>query len=213
MTEQAQRFQYLINALKTNQLQLSKAIGVKFSHTNAIFNGRKQFSRAYLQKLSSQYPRINIHWLLNGVGEMFLTDLVQNNTQTVSEPGFEYSKSTNPVQISTIVDDLILRKTLGSNLERLANTWGMKKNELFGMLMPGVKKQSVTNYFHGASQPPLGVLINIERLSGIGISAWLTRTIDANELPKEPLHDGIHSEDQIQTIRKDLRALLSRIGG
>jgi len=72
MTDRAQRFKELINALKTNQLKFTNAIGVKYSQTNAIYNGRKEFSRNYLHKISERYPNVNTHWILTGKGAMFL---------------------------------------------------------------------------------------------------------------------------------------------
>lgn len=199
MDEVGLRLEELLNKLKTSQLRLALDTGLNQSFLSAIIRGKKNISRDVLFSIVSKYPMVNLTWLLTGNGTMFLPDQSEKVDMVAEDFASLYQASKIHVLKIAIGDDNELRKTLGSNLVRLANAWGMKKNELFGMLMPGVKKQSVTNYFHGASQPPLGVLINIERLSGIGISAWLTRTIDANELPNEPLHEGIQSEDQIQT--------------
>lgn len=213
MSDRAQRFQELINALKTNQLRFTNAIGVKYSQTNAIYNGKKEFSRNYLHKISEKYPNVNTHWILTGKGAMFLDQQEAKNTGYVSEPNFEYGKSTNDGQFVIVPDDLELRKTLGSNLITLANRWRMKKNELFSLIMPGVQKQSVTNYMKGSSQPPLGVLIRLEMVSGITISHFLTRILDIMEMPSHPIDASQERQDQITLVRKELRALLEKLGG
>ena len=79
--------------------------------------------------------------------------------------------------------------------------------------MPGVQKQSVTNYMKGSSQPPLGVLIRLEMISGITISHFLTRILDIMEMPSHPIEAGKERQDQITLVRKELRALLEKIGG
>lgn len=213
MSDRAQRFQELINALKTNQLRFNNALGVKYSQTNAIYNGKKEFSRNYLQKISEKFPNVNTHWILTGKGTMFLDQQEAKSMGYVSEPNVEYNKSTNDGQFVLVPDDLELRKTLGSNLVTLANRWGMKKSELFSLIMPGVQKQSVTNYMKGSSQPPLGVLIRLEMISGITISHFLTRILDIMEMPSHPIEAGKERQDQITLVRMELRALLEKIGG
>lgn len=159
MQNQAERLKALIKSLKTNQLQISKRIGVQYTQTNSIANGRNKISRGYLEKLLSAYPKINSHWLLTGEGSMY-QDYNNTSTDILEEPKNEYiQKSIFGVQL---VDDTPLRQQLGSNISRLIRSWGMKKIEFFPMLIPGVQKQTITNYVNGSSQPPLFALVHLE---------------------------------------------------
>ncbi len=214
MQDQALRLKFLINALKTNQLQLSKKIGVPYSQTNSIFHGKAGFSSGYVKKLSAKFKNVNTHWLLTGDGEVFLTESSQREILVLKEPDLDYQKSINPVPIITHGDDAELRKTLSENLKTLADRWEMKKNELFGLLMPGVQKQTVTNYMKGTSAPPLWVLIHLERITGIGLTVWLTRAMRPEELPAGPVSADVQGgEDQLSMVREQLRTLLAKLGG
>ncbi len=208
MQEQAQRLQNLINALKTNQLRLSKKIGVPYSQTNSIFHGKAGFSSGYIKKLSLKFPEVNTHWLLTGSGEMFISSERNEIDGLVGERDAPYKKSINPLQISPYDKDDELRKTLGNNLLGLVITWEMKKYQLFEIIMPGVAKQSISNYLSGTSQVPLYALIRLERITGIAIIEWITREIKSGELPPEPT-PGITKQDY---LIRELRALLDRVG-
>lgn len=209
MQEQAQRFQTLIKALKTNQLQLSKKIGVPYSQTNGIFHGKQGISSGYIKKLSAKYPDINITWLMTGKGEVFLPPDETGSDSLLMEPGQSYEKSINPVQVSPFDSDDELRKRLGSNMSRLISAWEMKKYQLFEILMPGVAKQSVTNYLNGSSQVPLYALIRLERISGIPIIEWITRDMQGGDFPSEPQQRS----KRFDMVINELNSLIKKLGG
>ena len=206
------RLQILINTLNLNGLQFAKAIGVSQSFVSIMQSGQTKISRSVIDKIGKAFPLVNIHWLITGDGEMFLDELPKQSNDVLNDIELKYQKSTNNVLISSVKDDAVLRIMLGTNLQSLANRWRMKKNELFGILMPGVQKQTVTNYMKGSSAPPLWVLINLEKITGISISTWLTRAIDPESMPSVPI-DANGGEHQIYLVRKELRALLDRLGG
>lgn len=212
--DSSDRLQYLINVLKMNGLQFSKAIGVSQAFVSFMIKGKSKISRGTLDKIGKKFPSVNIHWLLTGEGEMFMPEPLKKEISAVQEPDIIYNKSDNTGLSASWKDDDYLRKNLGSNLKVLTDRWGMKKNELFSLLMPGAKKQTVSNYFAGDSAPPLWVLIHLEQVTGIKISAWLTRAVLPDELPAAPLKsDARGNDDPISMIRKELRALLERLGG
>lgn len=206
MTEQAQRFKNLLKALKINQLQLSKSIEVHYSQTNAIYNGRGDLSRGYLNKLGKKYPSINTHWLITGIGDMFLPS-IPDGIDMVNEPLEKYRINV-PNQVD---DDAIMRQVLAKNLLVLAKRWGLKKNELAQVLVPGSKKPTVTNYFSGKSQLPLFALVRLEDLTGIGLSTWITHELQERELPFEPIQARKGGADQLEDIKAGLRALLNKL--
>lgn len=213
LEQQAQRFRELIKALNTNRLKLSKQIGAVYSQTDSIFNGRVAMSSGYRQKLLKRHPQVNTHWLDTGMGEMFSRELPQSQIMVVEEDDNYLKKYKKPVPTITITDDADLRKTLAKNLNTLSKRWEMKKNELIGVLVPGTKKPTVTNYFSGSSQLPLGGLVRLEELTGIGLSTWVTREIQMIELPFEPLNtERIGGFEQLQVVKESLQALLRRLG-
>lgn len=213
MEDQATRFKILINALKTNQLKLSNSIGVPYSQTNQIWNGKGDFSRGYLQKLIIRHPTISLTWLLSGAGSMFIAPVSESDITVLQEGAAIYKKSISSVPNISIDNDDMLRNQLAENLKTLVSRWGMKKNEFFPILIPDVSKQTVTNYFNGSSQVPLFALVRLEKITGVGLAEWLTRSIGSGELPPEPLESGGGDSNQIELIKKELRSLLNRLGG
>ena len=210
MNEVGERLEALIKAVSVNQLKFSKRVGVNQSFLSAIVNGRKNISRRTLQKIGETFPKANTNWILNGKGEMFLPE---NEVEVLREIDSTFQKSKISVLNATVLDDLVLRKTLSGNLKTLIDHWEMKKNEFFPILIPGVSKQTVTNYFNGSSQVPLFALVRLEKITGVGMSEWLTRSIGSGELPPEPLESGGDDSNQIELIKKELRSLLNRLGG
>lgn len=205
-----ERLDALIKLLSVNQLKFSKRVGVNQSFLSAIVNGRKNISRRALQKIGDTFPQVNTNWILNGKGDMFLTDI---QVEVVKEMDSAYKKSKISVLNDTVLDDLVLRKMLSVNLKTLIEHWELKKNEFFPILIPGVSKQTVTNYFNGSSQVPLFALVRLEKITGVGMSDWITRSIGSGELPPEPLTSGGDDSNQLEVIKKELRSLLNRLGG
>lgn len=206
------RLQILINRLGINRLKFAKAIGVSQSFVSLMTKGKSKISRSAIDKIGKSFPKVNIHWLLTGDGDVFLPESFQEAVSVVAENDEHLKKYSKNVPINTIVDESELRKTLGKNLNTLNKRWGMKKNELIGVLAPGTKKPTVTNYFNGSSQLPLGALVRLEELTGIGLSAWVTREIREIEMPFEPISSkSVGGIQQIEMVKESLRNLLNRL--
>lgn len=214
MSEAGIRLEKLLFTLKTNQLRLAAETGLNQSFLSAIIRGKKDISRDVLENLAIRYPSVNLTWLLIGTGEMFLPEPISGKKESTAESSKLQEKYKINVPQNSLAHEGELRKMLAENLKTLATRWMMKKNELFGVLMPGIKKPTVTNYFNGSSQPPLGALIRLEELTGIGLSAWVTREIREAELPFEPLSNERQSKEvQLENVRESLRAMLAKMGG
>lgn len=212
MQNQADRLKALIKSLKTNQLQISKKIGVQYTQTNSIVNGRGRISRGYLEKLLLAYPKVNSHWLLTGEGAMY-QDYNNTSTNILEEPKTEYIQKSIFHVLPT--DDKPIRRQLAVNISRLISAWGMKKNEFFLMLIPGVQKQTVTNYLAGSSQPPLYALIHLERITNISLVDWLTHDIPAAQMPDGPQDPAaaIRAGGDIGALVAEIKTVLERYGG
>lgn len=78
----ADRFQSLLSHVKKNPSQFAKSVGFKTPQTvREILKGNtKSISEAVRLKISSNYPEININWLISGEGEMLRKDLGANAT-------------------------------------------------------------------------------------------------------------------------------------
>lgn len=207
------RLQCVINTLGISNLKFANAIGVSQSFVSLMVKGKSKISRSAIDKIGKAYPKVNIHWLITGEGEMFFPDSAKPETRLLEESTAKYQKSNNAVLFELGSNDDVLRKRLGINLDTARKRWGMKKSELFRMLVPDTAKQTVTNYFSGASQPPLIALIRLESMTGIPISTWLTKEISASDIPPAPV-DGavVMAASQAETLKKELRALLDRLG-
>lgn len=213
MQNQADRLKALIKSLKTNQLQISKKIGVQYTQTNSIVNGRGKISRGYLEKLLLAYPKVNSHWLLTGEGAMY-QDYNNTSTKILEEPKTAYIQKSIFHVLPT--DDKPIRRQLAVNISRLISAWGMKKNEFFPILIPGVQKQTVTNYLSGSSQPPLYALVHLERITGISLVQWLTHDIPAAQMPDGPQEAGTATHitgGDVGALVAEIKTVLERYGG
>lgn len=210
MDDLGYRMEKLIEALETNQLNFSRKIGVSQPFVSAIVSGRKDISRGMMKSMLEQYPNINTNWLLMGSGSMFLS-ASGNPTSQVDDVGFTYQKSAKS-ELPVLPSEPEMLINLADNLGVLQGRWGKKKNELWGLLAPGTPKQTITGYSSGRRQPPLPALLQLERLTGIALNAWLTRIIDEKEIPSSPMRGHPPGGDVMVFVREQLRTILERIG-
>lgn len=122
------RLQNLIISLKINGLQFSKAIGVSQSFVSSMSKGHSKISRAVIDRIGKAFPRVNIHWLITGQGEMYLAETTKSGPSIVAEDVGLYQKSKKSTIFLIENSDDALRKRLGSNLEVARTRWGLKKN-------------------------------------------------------------------------------------
>ncbi len=86
--DQSIRLKKLLNVLDINQVSFAKSIGMAQPNISKMMNGERQLSLDVLYRISDRY-HINLHWLLTGVGEMFL-DEVQKISSGVNEDAAPY---------------------------------------------------------------------------------------------------------------------------
>lgn len=89
--EQGARLQQLIKALKTNQTGFADMVNVSQSNINKMVRGVKGISKTVINALLLGHKNVNVHWLLTGEGEVFLTPAADQTTQ-VAEPAALYGK-------------------------------------------------------------------------------------------------------------------------
>lgn len=64
---------YFINK-GIKQQEIASTLGLKKSFVSELLNGKRSIGYETAHKLSSQYPDLNIDWLMTGEGEMLRTD-------------------------------------------------------------------------------------------------------------------------------------------
>jgi len=70
--DQGIRLKKLIKALHLNQSSFADSIGKTQPNINRMISGTSSISGEVLYRISGRYAQVNLHWLLTGVGEMFL---------------------------------------------------------------------------------------------------------------------------------------------
>jgi transcriptional regulator with XRE-family HTH domain len=76
MSKQSERLKDLRFALKLNQSQLGKKLGIKGQSISSAEKGLSNLSNDNLAKLIVEF-NVNINWLLTGRGDMFTDDETQ----------------------------------------------------------------------------------------------------------------------------------------
>jgi transcriptional regulator with XRE-family HTH domain len=89
--EQGARLQQLIKALKTNQTGFAGLVNVSQSNINKMVRGVKGISKTVINALLLGHKNVNVHWLLTGEGEVFLTPTA-DQTARIAEPAQVYGK-------------------------------------------------------------------------------------------------------------------------
>ena len=89
--DQGIRLKKLIKALNLNQLSFAKSLNVAQPNISRIINGGGNLSLEILNRLAKRHEEVNLHWLLTGIGEMFLDDK-QTRNLLVQEDQAVYGK-------------------------------------------------------------------------------------------------------------------------
>ena len=95
MTEkqlQGERLEILIDALNLNQSTFSKRVNVAQSYINRIISGQKSLSHKVITNITNGFSHVNMNWLINGAGEMFLPTSDPAETSVANEPAAKYEK-------------------------------------------------------------------------------------------------------------------------
>ena len=79
--DQGIRLKKLIKALHLNQSSFAESIGKTQPNINRMISGTSSISGEVLYRISGRYAQVNLHWLLTGVGEMFLESGPEENPQ------------------------------------------------------------------------------------------------------------------------------------
>ena len=84
--DQGIRLRKLIKALNLNQLSFAKSLGMAQPNISRVINSGGNISVELLNRLAAKYAHVNLHWLLTGVGEMFLGETENISPQANEVP-------------------------------------------------------------------------------------------------------------------------------
>ena len=89
--EQGIRLQQLMKALNLKQTGFARSLGMTQPNISRMVTGESKISVEVINRIIDTYKNVNLHWLLTGVGEMFLEELTDQNPQ-VNERNIVYNK-------------------------------------------------------------------------------------------------------------------------
>lgn len=84
------RLKNLIKALNLNQISFANSLGMAQPNISRMISGEGRVSIEVLNRISDTYKQVNLHWLLTGVGEMFLEEMPDKISQ-VNEDSVPYT--------------------------------------------------------------------------------------------------------------------------
>jgi len=74
------RFKKILEEKGLNAQRAAKIIGIDASAVSHIINGRRRPGFDVLQKLSNAFPDLNLNWLVNGQGNMYISKELENSS-------------------------------------------------------------------------------------------------------------------------------------
>lgn len=77
------RLKKLIKALNLNQISFAKSLEMTQPNISRMVSGGNNISVEVLNRIMDRYKHVNLHWLLTGVGRMFLEE--DPNTRQVED--------------------------------------------------------------------------------------------------------------------------------
>ena len=80
--EQSIRLQKLIKALNLKQTTFAKSLGITQPNISRMVSGENKISSEELNRIALAHKKTNLHWLLTGEGEMFISVPHEKDTQS-----------------------------------------------------------------------------------------------------------------------------------
>ena len=92
--ERAERLRDFLNRLNIKNVTLASKLGIKPAFISQLLNKHSTVTTDVAFRIAHVYPKLNVNWLLEGQGEMFLEQKEpESRVQTgVLEPDAEYVK-------------------------------------------------------------------------------------------------------------------------
>jgi transcriptional regulator with XRE-family HTH domain len=99
------------------------------------------------------------------------------------------------------------------NLKKIRKAWSENQEE-FGRHF-GLSRNNISSYEKSSANPPMEMLLKLEKMSGIQISRWMETELESRDLPAQPIEENNDSEPDgaayEKVKREDLTDLLKLI--
>ena len=116
--EKHQRLKKFIESKKINQKEFADLIDSTQQYVSALLNGKRKLGTNLVERFESQFPELNIHWLLTGEGKMLKGD--------ESDPEERKYEAEEDQQNYPDLDLFTVRNEIRGDLKVILD--GMKKN-------------------------------------------------------------------------------------
>lgn len=178
-TEQGARLDALIKASKMTQSAFAQLVGVTQGYVTQMITGRKSISAKVINNITLKIPKVNIDWLLNGVGGIYLES---ENEQLDAE----------------------VMERFSSNLSVLLPAREMDPVNLAPII--GVDTTVITDLLHGRRLPSLSLVIRLRKALDVPMDALLFSDFN-QEGVMDNLKENDRLEQMLQAMLKRLEKL------
>ncbi|MCR9290550.1 MAG: helix-turn-helix domain-containing protein [Bacteroidetes bacterium] len=86
------------------------------------------------------------------------------------------------------------------NLKKIRKAWSENQEE-FGRHF-GLSRNNISSYEKSSANPPMEMLLKLEKMSGIQISRWMEEELEPRDLPAHPIEDNTDSEPESPAYKK-----------
>jgi len=89
--EQRERMKQVLDFYNLDRLQFAEKTRTKLGYVNQMLSGKRPVSEIVMRRFCAMYQKVNLEWLMDGIGEMFVdTTPKKNEASKVEEPESEY---------------------------------------------------------------------------------------------------------------------------
>lgn len=108
------RLENLIKSLKISQKEFSERTGINYQYISHLLSGYRPVTLSTIYKIKEAFPLVNIDWIRDGDGEMFLSD--NDDLRKYSDP--EKEVDAQDIKLDELSDILRYYRDRIENLEK-----------------------------------------------------------------------------------------------
>lgn len=120
--QQGERLKTLLSLINLSQSALAQRLGYTRGYVSLLISGEKPISQQILNGLIQMFPKVNIHWLMSGIGEPML-DVIPVESYRIEDAG--HPRTLEDLEADYKNDPLAGLKEMLARLESLEK-WRME---------------------------------------------------------------------------------------
>ena len=146
------RFKKILEEKGLNAQRAAKIIGIDASAVSHIINGRRRPGFDVLQKLSNAFPDLNLNWLVNGQGNMYTSQELENSSGknedniSVNERYLDNSDNEVKNKLDSYIPSNVSRNILGDDVKKFVNGDDISTRKQVKMVIVVYDDGSVENF-------------------------------------------------------------------